>query len=88
METLYEPLFEIRNLILDYVSGKYVKFLLLQQDSAGGMLGDWLGNLSVIAANPTKGDEQVITHLGDSLWKDLGEVVFCVSFTVKILWYM
>ena len=53
---------------------------MLQQDSAGGMLGDWLGNLSVIAANPTKGDEQVITHLGDSLWKDLGEVVFCVKF--------
>ncbi|KAI5065238.1 hypothetical protein GOP47_0019933 [Adiantum capillus-veneris] len=44
------------------------------QDSAGGMLRDWLGNLSIIAANPTKGDEQVITHLGDSLWKDQGEV--------------
>jgi hypothetical protein len=48
------------------------------------MLGDWLGNLSVIAANPTKGDEQVITHLGDSLWKDLGEVVSCARFDAKI----
>ncbi|KAH7435616.1 hypothetical protein KP509_06G071900 [Ceratopteris richardii] len=44
------------------------------QDSAGGMLRDWLGNLSIIAANPTKGDEQVLKHLGDSLWKDQDEV--------------
>lgn len=44
------------------------------KDSAGGMLGDWMGNLSIIAANPTNGDEQVITHLGDCLWKDHGEV--------------
>lgn len=44
------------------------------KDSAGGMLGGWLENLSVIAANRTKGDEQVITHLGDCLWKDRGEV--------------
>ncbi|KAH7425052.1 hypothetical protein KP509_11G037700 [Ceratopteris richardii] len=44
------------------------------QDSAGGMLGDWKGNLSIIAANPTSGDEEVITHLGDCLWKDHGEV--------------
>jgi hypothetical protein len=59
-------------------------FFLIWQDSAGGMLGDWLGNLSVIAANPTKGDEQVITHLGDSLWNDLGEVVSCARFDAKI----
>ncbi|MCO5612372.1 hypothetical protein L7F22_066639 [Adiantum nelumboides] len=44
------------------------------KDSAGGMLSDWMGNLSIIAANPTNGDEQVITHLGDCLWKDHGEV--------------
>eukprot|EP00250_Pteridium_aquilinum_P020169 c24732_g1_i2 orf=274-5169(+) len=44
------------------------------KDNAGGMLADWMGNLSIIAANPTNGDEQVITHLGDCLWKDHGEV--------------
>ncbi|KAI5059305.1 hypothetical protein GOP47_0025624 [Adiantum capillus-veneris] len=47
---------------------------ITKKDSAGGMLSDWMGNLSIIAANPTNGDEQVITHLGDCLWKDYGEV--------------
>lgn len=65
-------LFKIQSLPLS--AGPFSSAISNPQDSAGGMLKDWLGNLSIIAANPTKGDEQVITHLGDSLWKDQGEV--------------
>eukprot|EP00250_Pteridium_aquilinum_P021698 c25199_g1_i1 orf=455-5497(+) len=68
-------LFKIQNLPLSAgTPGPFFPAASNAQDSAGGMLGDWLGNLSIIAANPTKGDEQVLTHLGDSLWKDQGEV--------------
>lgn len=68
-------LFKIQSLPLSAgTHGPFSSAISSPQDSAGGMLKDWLGNLSIIAANPTKGDEQVITHLGDSLWKDQGEV--------------
>ncbi|KAF6141683.1 hypothetical protein GIB67_001235 [Kingdonia uniflora] len=38
------------------------------------MLDDWEENLAVITANRTKGDELVIVHLGDCLWKQRGEI--------------
>lgn len=44
------------------------------QTGANGMLDDWEENLAVITANRTKGDELVIIHLGDCLWKDRSEV--------------
>ncbi|XP_021748628.1 protein transport protein SEC16B homolog isoform X1 [Chenopodium quinoa] len=40
----------------------------------GGMLDDWKENLAMISANRTKGDELVITHLGDCLWREKDEV--------------
>ncbi|KAG8094147.1 hypothetical protein GUJ93_ZPchr0012g21251 [Zizania palustris] len=39
-----------------------------------GMLDDWQENLAIITANRTKGDDLVIIHLGDCLWKDKNEV--------------
>ncbi|CAN6172109.1 unnamed protein product [Urochloa humidicola] len=39
-----------------------------------GMLDDWQENLAIITANKTKGDDLVITHLGDCLWKEKNEV--------------
>lgn len=44
------------------------------QDCMSGMLNDWEENLAIITANRTKGDERVIVHLGDCLWKERGEV--------------
>ncbi|OVA14413.1 Sec16 [Macleaya cordata] len=44
------------------------------QIGANGMLDDWEENLAIITANRTKGDELVILHLGDCLWKERGEV--------------
>lgn len=41
----------------------------------GCMLDDWEENLAIISANRTKGDELVITHLGDCLWREKGEVM-------------
>ncbi|XP_010258928.1 PREDICTED: protein transport protein SEC16B homolog [Nelumbo nucifera] len=38
------------------------------------MLDDWEENLAIITANRTKGDELVIIHLGDCLWKERGEI--------------
>ncbi|KAK7406258.1 hypothetical protein VNO78_07881 [Psophocarpus tetragonolobus] len=38
------------------------------------MLDDWEENLAVITANRTKGDELVIVHLGDCLWKERSEI--------------
>ncbi|XP_047320841.1 protein transport protein SEC16B homolog [Impatiens glandulifera] len=38
------------------------------------MLDVWEENIAIIAANRTKDDELVITHLGDCLWKERGEV--------------
>ncbi|KAL2348157.1 hypothetical protein Fmac_002157 [Flemingia macrophylla] len=50
---------------------------LAQQSSQvgfNGMLDDWEENLAVITANRTKGDELVIIHLGDCLWKERSEI--------------
>ncbi|GLJ49692.1 hypothetical protein SUGI_1054510 [Cryptomeria japonica] len=44
------------------------------QDCMSGMLNDWQENLAIIVANRTQGDERVIVHLGDCLWKERGEV--------------
>nr|BAJ87237.1 predicted protein [Hordeum vulgare subsp. vulgare] len=44
------------------------------QTNPNGMLDDWEENLAVITANRTKGDDLVITHLGDCLWKEKNEV--------------
>lgn len=44
------------------------------QGGANGMLDDWEENLAIIAANRTKGDELVVLHLGDCLWKERGEI--------------
>jgi hypothetical protein len=38
------------------------------------MLDDWEENLAIITANRTKGDDLVITHLGDCIWKETNEV--------------
>ncbi|GAB2272013.1 hypothetical protein Dimus_006838 [Dionaea muscipula] len=44
------------------------------QIGANCMLDNWEENLAIITSNRTKGDELVITHLGDCLWKEKGEV--------------
>ncbi|KAI3974250.1 hypothetical protein MKX01_030919 [Papaver californicum] len=44
------------------------------QGGANGMLDDWEENLAIITANRTKGDDLVILHLGDCLWKERGEI--------------
>uniref|UniRef100_A0A7C9EVL2 Protein transport protein sec16 n=1 Tax=Opuntia streptacantha TaxID=393608 RepID=A0A7C9EVL2_OPUST len=44
------------------------------QIGPAGMLDGWEENLAIITANRTTGDELVITHLGDCLWKERGEV--------------
>ncbi|WVZ12619.1 hypothetical protein V8G54_017149 [Vigna mungo] len=44
------------------------------QVESNGMLDDWEENLAVITANRTKGDELVIIHLGDCLWKERSEI--------------
>lgn len=58
------------------------------------MLDDWEENLAILTANRTKDDELVIIHLGDSLWKDRGQVcyVFCLYVFmppnyVCLLWF-
>ncbi|XP_010264305.1 PREDICTED: protein transport protein SEC16A homolog isoform X2 [Nelumbo nucifera] len=45
------------------------------QIGANGMLDDWQENLAIITANRTKGDELVIIHLGDCLWKERCEII-------------
>ncbi|TKY70828.1 transport protein SEC16B-like [Spatholobus suberectus] len=44
------------------------------QVGSNSMLDDWEENLAVITANRTKGDELVIIHLGDCLWKERSEI--------------
>eukprot|EP00252_Welwitschia_mirabilis_P009474 TRINITY_DN2207_c0_g5_i2.p1 TRINITY_DN2207_c0_g5~~TRINITY_DN2207_c0_g5_i2.p1 ORF type:complete len:1751 (+),score=359.98 TRINITY_DN2207_c0_g5_i2:169-5421(+) len=44
------------------------------QECMNGMLNHWQENLAIITANRTNGDERVIMHLGDCLWKERGEV--------------
>lgn len=50
---------------------------------ANCLLDEWEENLAIITANRTKNDELVIIHLGDSLWKEHGEVGCIFSFYVK-----
>lgn len=56
------------------------------------MLDQWEENLAIITANRTKGDEHVIIHLGDCLWKERGEVgaytflVSCVCSSIYFSW--
>lgn len=38
------------------------------------MLDKWEENLAIITSNRTEGDELVVIHLGDCLWKERGEV--------------
>ncbi|CAI8589145.1 unnamed protein product [Vicia faba] len=45
-----------------------------EQVGSNGMLDDWEENLAVITSNRTKGDELVIIHLGDCLWKEKREI--------------
>jgi hypothetical protein len=52
----------------------------LSQPGPNGMLDDWEENLAIITANRTKGDDLVITHLGDCLWKEKNEVCLIISY--------
>jgi hypothetical protein len=45
-----------------------------QGDGLGSMLDQWQENLAILAANRAAGDDKVITHLGDCLWRIRGEV--------------
>lgn len=47
---------------------------MAMQDGQGAMLDDWQGNIAIMAANRTQGDERVMLHLGDRLWGVRGEV--------------
>lgn len=50
------------------------------------MLDDWQENLAIITANRTKGDDLVITHLGDCLWKEKNEVrVLCDAYKLFLI---
>ncbi|EFJ27238.1 hypothetical protein SELMODRAFT_412224 [Selaginella moellendorffii] len=44
------------------------------QDPVEGMLEEWQENLAIMAANRTNGDERVIMHLGDCLWRHQDEI--------------
>ncbi|EFJ05488.1 hypothetical protein SELMODRAFT_431527 [Selaginella moellendorffii] len=44
------------------------------QDAVEGMLEEWQENLAIMAANRTNGDERVIMHLGDCLWRHRDEI--------------
>ncbi|KAK7406260.1 hypothetical protein VNO78_07883 [Psophocarpus tetragonolobus] len=59
------------------ISGHPVASNMAQQPpqvGSNGMLDEWEENLAVITANRTKGDELVIIHLGDCLWKERSEI--------------
>ncbi|CAA7056166.1 unnamed protein product [Microthlaspi erraticum] len=42
---------------------------------SSSMLDNWEENLGIITANRTADDELVITHLGDCMWKERGEII-------------
>ncbi|EFJ05138.1 hypothetical protein SELMODRAFT_431832 [Selaginella moellendorffii] len=44
------------------------------QDAVEGMLEEWQENLAIMAVNRTNGDERVIMHLGDCLWRHRDEI--------------
>lgn len=53
------------------------------QAAPKGMLDDWQENLAIITANRTKGDDLVITRLGDCLWEEKNEVrVLCDEYSL------
>ncbi|CAM0148744.1 unnamed protein product [Urochloa decumbens] len=56
------------------VSSEYGTSHQPMEPGPNGMLDDWEENLAIITANRTKGDDLVITHLGDCLWKEKFEV--------------
>ncbi|XP_010495820.1 PREDICTED: protein transport protein SEC16B homolog [Camelina sativa] len=45
------------------------------QFGSTSMLDSWEENLGIITANRTTDDELVITHLGDCMWKERGEII-------------
>uniref|UniRef100_A0A1J3E174 Protein transport protein sec16 n=1 Tax=Noccaea caerulescens TaxID=107243 RepID=A0A1J3E174_NOCCA len=45
------------------------------QSGSSSMLDNWEENLGIITANRTTDDELVITHLGDCMWKERGEII-------------
>ncbi|XP_023634978.1 protein transport protein SEC16B homolog isoform X2 [Capsella rubella] len=45
------------------------------QFGCSSMLDSWEENLGIITANRTTDDELVITHLGDCMWKERGEII-------------
>ncbi|CAN8267122.1 unnamed protein product [Cochlearia groenlandica] len=45
------------------------------QLASSSMLDNWEDNLGIITANRTADDERVITHLGDCMWRDRGEII-------------
>ncbi|KAH9607127.1 hypothetical protein KSS87_005055 [Heliosperma pusillum] len=45
------------------------------QSASYSMLANWEENLAVITANRTESDHLVMTHLGDSLWKERNDVI-------------
>ncbi|EFJ23596.1 hypothetical protein SELMODRAFT_415420 [Selaginella moellendorffii] len=49
------------------------------QDAVEGMLEEWQENLAIMAANRINGDERVIMHLGDCLWRHRDEPIFAIS---------
>lgn len=51
------------------------------------MLDEWEENLAILTANRTKDDELVIIHLGDSLWKDRGQVCCVFVGLVSLYFY-
>ena len=57
-----------------YLTFFTICFFPPSQPGPNGMLDDWEENLAIITANRTKGDDLVITHLGDCLWKEKNEV--------------
>uniref|UniRef100_A0A0E0L6T1 Protein transport protein sec16 n=1 Tax=Oryza punctata TaxID=4537 RepID=A0A0E0L6T1_ORYPU len=52
----------------------YIPQWSVEAVNSKSMLDDWQENLAIITANRTKGDDLVITHLGDCLWKEKNEV--------------
>jgi len=58
------------------------------QVGSNGMLDDWEENLAVITANRTKGDELVIIHLGDCLWKERSEVQLSIFYLFSLMTFV
>lgn len=46
----------------------------LAEGGGGSVLPEWRENLAILAANRTKGDEGVLTKIGDRLWAERNEV--------------